>query len=71
MKISIAKLNEAKQLRDAALILLDRNGLDTILADRGTRYRTRQIEILRQTDSRRSESTDMIGTNRCRRSSET
>jgi hypothetical protein len=45
MKTSIAKLNEAKHLRDAALILLDRDGLDTILADRGTRYRTRQIEI--------------------------
>jgi hypothetical protein len=45
VKTSIAKLYEAKQLRDAALSLLDREGLDTILADRGTRYRTRQIEI--------------------------
>jgi hypothetical protein len=45
MKISAAKLNEAEQLRDAALIVLDRNGWDTIIGDRGERHRTRQIEI--------------------------
>jgi hypothetical protein len=45
MKTSAAKLNETKQLRDAALNVLDREGLDTILADRGTRHRTRQVEI--------------------------
>lgn len=45
MKTSMAKLNEAKQLRDAALSLLDREGLGTIVADRGTRHCTRQIEV--------------------------
>jgi hypothetical protein len=45
MKISIARLNEAKQLRDAALRLLNGDGLDTIIGDRGTRHRTRQIEV--------------------------
>jgi hypothetical protein len=30
---------------EEALRLLDREGLDTILADRGTRHRTRQIEL--------------------------
>jgi hypothetical protein len=45
MRVSIARLIEAKQLRDAALIVLNRNGLDTIIGDRGERHRTRQIEI--------------------------
>ena len=45
MKVSKAKLSEARQLRDAALRLLDREGLDTILSDRGTRHATRQIEL--------------------------
>jgi hypothetical protein len=45
MKSSIAKLNQAKQLRDAALTGLNRHGLDTIVGDRDERKRTRQIEI--------------------------
>jgi hypothetical protein len=45
MKISNVRLSEAKKLRDAALRLLDREGLDTILTDRGTRHRTRQIVL--------------------------
>jgi hypothetical protein len=45
MKVSIARLNEARHLRDAALTVLNRNGIDTIIGDRGERQRTRQIEI--------------------------
>jgi hypothetical protein len=45
MKVSTARLNQARELRDAALSVLDHGGLDTILADRGKRYRTQQIEV--------------------------
>jgi hypothetical protein len=45
MKVSIARLNETKQLRDAALTVLNRNGIDTIIGDRDERHRTWKIEI--------------------------
>jgi hypothetical protein len=45
MKVSKARLDEALELRDAALRILGRTGLDTIFADRNRRHHTRQIEM--------------------------
>lgn len=45
MKVSQARLDEARQLRNAALRVLDRTALDTIVGDRGVRHHTRQLEV--------------------------
>jgi hypothetical protein len=45
MKVSKARLDEALQLRDAALRILGRTGLDTILADRDRRHHIRQVDM--------------------------
>ncbi len=45
MKVSLARLNEARELRDIALALLDRHGSNVVLVVRDRKIKTRQIEV--------------------------
>ncbi|MGM5049524.1 hypothetical protein AB8A20_11665 [Tardiphaga sp. 604_B6_N1_1] len=45
MKVSLARLNEARELRDIALALLDRHGSNVVLVDRSRKIKTRQLEV--------------------------
>ncbi|MEH2469193.1 hypothetical protein V1281_001553 [Nitrobacteraceae bacterium AZCC 2161] len=45
MKVSLARLNEARELRDIALTLLDRHGMNVILVDRDRQIKTRQHHV--------------------------
>ncbi|WP_441255834.1 hypothetical protein [Tardiphaga sp. 285_C5_N1_2] len=45
MKVSLARLNEARELRDIALTLLDRHGMNVILVDRHRQIKTRQHHV--------------------------
>ncbi|SNT02208.1 hypothetical protein SAMN05216374_2340 [Tardiphaga sp. OK246] len=45
MKVSPARLNEARELRDIALALLDRQGMNVILVDRDRQFKIRQHHV--------------------------
>ncbi|MFC0243231.1 hypothetical protein [Rhodopseudomonas telluris] len=45
MKVSLARLNEARELRNIALALIDRHGSSVVLVDRDRKIKTRQIEV--------------------------
>jgi hypothetical protein len=45
VKVSLARLNEARELRDIALALLDRHGSNVVLVDRSRKIKTRQLEV--------------------------
>lgn len=45
VKVSHTRLNEAKKLRESALRVLDRSGLDTIIYDHQKRHHTRRVEV--------------------------
>ncbi|MGM4998293.1 hypothetical protein AB8A05_06115 [Tardiphaga sp. 538_B7_N1_4] len=45
MKVSLARLNESRELRDIALTLLDRHGSNVVLVDRNRQIKTRQLDV--------------------------
>ncbi len=45
MKVSLARMNEARELRDIALTLLDRQGMNVILVDRDRQIKIRQHHV--------------------------
>lgn len=45
MKVSLARMQESRELRDIALSLLDQNGSNVVLVDRDKRIKTRQLQI--------------------------
>ncbi|GEM_PF-3951951 len=45
MKISLARMQESRELRDIALTLLDRHGSNVVLVDRNRQFKTRQHQV--------------------------
>lgn len=45
MKVSPARLNETRELRDIALALLDRDGSNVVLVSREMQIKTRQVVV--------------------------
>lgn len=45
MKVSSARLNEARELRDIALAMLDRDGSNVVLVSRDMQIKTRQVVV--------------------------
>jgi hypothetical protein len=45
VKVSLARLNESRELRDIALTLLDRHGSNVVLVDRERQIKTRQHHV--------------------------
>lgn len=45
MKVSLARMQECRELRDIALTLLDRHGSNVVLVDRNRQFKTRQYHV--------------------------
>lgn len=45
MKVSLARMQECRELRDIALTLLDHHGSNVVLVDRNRQFKTRQYHV--------------------------